>query len=289
MQRPRSAVFPGSAEEQRVPVPYAAEAREADPHVIHDGHSAYDVYEIDDRQEPPEQHLQRDELAPPEEAEVPPGQGEEGQHHPGHHNERLHRLLAAVLRARPGQAVPQGSGGDPSVPVEPVPLAGLLQQPPEPHHLRHPQQRLQEAVPRDPLLPLQQPEPHDEGGVLPEPVRRPHQQLRDQGGRDGRRGAPRPPRRRVHRRRGQRPQRELPVIQKKLALRSQELGVPPELDSPLTDVLWKTPVTVIDRRHQGREAGPLCRRKIIVLEFHRLRGSVTQHPDRCWKDQGPQR
>ena len=156
MQRSRGAMFRRRApQEQRVPVPDAAEAREARPHVVHDDHAADDVHQVNDRAKPPEQHLQRDELAPPEETEVPPGEGEESQHHPWHHNERVHRLLAAVLRARPCQAVPQGSGRHTRVPLEPVPLARLLQQPVEPNYLRDAQQRLQETVPRDPLLPLQ--------------------------------------------------------------------------------------------------------------------------------------
>nr|XP_031847743.1 uncharacterized protein LOC116433599 isoform X4 [Nomia melanderi] len=220
VQRPRGALFRRrAAQEQRVAVPDAAEAGEADPLVVDGDHAADDVDEIDDREEPPEQHVQRDELAAPEEAEVPPGQGAEGQHHPGHHNERVHRLLAAVLRAGVGQTVPGRPGRDTRVPVEPVPLAGLLQQPPEPDHLRDAEQGLPQAVPRDPLLPLQQPEPHDEGGVLPEPVRRPRQQLRDQGGRDGRRRAPRQSGGRGDRRRSERTQREFPVIRNEPVLK----------------------------------------------------------------------
>lgn len=83
----------------------AAKAGEADPLVVRGENAADFVDEIDDREEPSEQHLQRDKFTPPQKIEVPLGERKEGQHHFGHHNERLHRLLAAILRSDPGEAV----------------------------------------------------------------------------------------------------------------------------------------------------------------------------------------
>lgn len=62
-----------------------------------------------------------------QEAAVPAGQGAEGVHHAGHHHERVHRLLVAVLRARAGQAVPQRSVQHTQLAEQPVPVAGLRQ------------------------------------------------------------------------------------------------------------------------------------------------------------------
>lgn len=165
-----------AAQEQRVPVPDAAEDREAG---AVDGDNAVDDVvdgEADDDNDagaqPPEQHVQRHQFAASEEAALPPGEGAEGQHHPGHHHGRVHRLLAAVLPTRADQAVPPPGGRDPGLPIGLLPLARLLQQPAESDHLRDPQQGLPKAVPRDTLLPLRQSESHDARGVLSEPVRR---------------------------------------------------------------------------------------------------------------------
>lgn len=133
----------------------AAEDREAHPLLVHDDYATDGVDQVDDCEKPPEQYLQRDEFASSEETEVPLGEREEGQYHVGNYNERLHRLLATIFRVSPSQAIPQGSRRHPSIFIQPVSLARLLQQPIEPYHLRDLEQRLQEAIPRDPILSLQ--------------------------------------------------------------------------------------------------------------------------------------
>lgn len=67
-----------------------------------------------------------------QEAPVPAGQGTEGVHYAGHHNERVHRVLAAVLRPRAGQAVPQRPVQHTQLAEQPVPVAGLRELAAEP-------------------------------------------------------------------------------------------------------------------------------------------------------------
>lgn len=62
-----------------------------------------------------------------QEAAVPVGQGAEGVHHVGHHNERVYRVLVAVLRARARQAVPQRPVQHTQLAEQPFPVAGLRQ------------------------------------------------------------------------------------------------------------------------------------------------------------------
>jgi hypothetical protein len=62
-----------------------------------------------------------------QEAQVPAGQGAESVHHAGHHHERVHRVLVAVLRAGAGQAVPQRPVQHTQLAEQPVPVAGLRQ------------------------------------------------------------------------------------------------------------------------------------------------------------------
>ena len=148
--------------EQRIPVPHAGE-QAPDQEAGEEAQAA----EVEPVADVP-QHNQQ-----PEEAEVPAGQGEEGQHHAGHHNERVHHLLVPLLHHGAAAAVLGQLLADRGHAVQRVPLAGLRQQLTQPHHLRHAEQRLSKAVPGDPVLPLRQPQPHDEGGVLPLAVRQP--------------------------------------------------------------------------------------------------------------------
>lgn len=60
-----------------------------------------------------------------QEAQVPAGQGTEGVHHAGHHYERVYRVLATVLRAGAGQAIPQRPVQHTQLAEQPVPVAGL--------------------------------------------------------------------------------------------------------------------------------------------------------------------
>jgi len=59
------------------------------------------------------------------ETQVPAGQGAKGVHHAGNHYERVYRVLVAVLRAGPGQAVPQRPVQHTQLAEQPVPVAGL--------------------------------------------------------------------------------------------------------------------------------------------------------------------
>lgn len=67
-----------------------------------------------------------------QEVAVSAGQGTEGVHHAGHHHERVHRVLAAVLRSGAGQTVPQRTVQHTQLAEQPVPVAGLRQLAAEP-------------------------------------------------------------------------------------------------------------------------------------------------------------
>ena len=69
----------------------------------------------------------------------------------GHHHECVHVVLAAVLRFSAGAPVPEPTRVDPAVAVVALPLAWLRKQLPQSCHLRHHQQGLPVALPRDPL------------------------------------------------------------------------------------------------------------------------------------------
>lgn len=69
----------------------------------------------------------RQEAGVGQEAPVPVGQRAEGVHHAWHHNERVHCVLATVLRAGAGQAVPQRPDQHTQLSEQPVPVAGLRQ------------------------------------------------------------------------------------------------------------------------------------------------------------------
>lgn len=132
--------------QQRITVPDAGQQADTQP-----GEQAGQATEV----EPPDKNENVPEHPPqPEEAQVPAGEGAQGQHHAGHHNERLHHLLAALLRAGPGPAL---LGDHPGIEQseQRIPVAGLRQQSAQPDHLRHAQQGLQETLPGHPLLPVQ--------------------------------------------------------------------------------------------------------------------------------------
>lgn len=133
----------------------ASEAREARPLFVHDNHTADDIDQVDDREKSFEQHLQCNEFAASEEIKVPSGKRKESQHHVRNHNERFHSLLVTVLRISLGQAIPQESRCYPSIFIQSISLAWLLQQPIESYHLCDSEQGLSKTVSRDPLLPLQ--------------------------------------------------------------------------------------------------------------------------------------
>ena len=63
-----------------------------------------------------------------------------------HHHERLHRVLAALLRAGIGAAL-QHPLTYPLLGVLALLVAGIRQLAPQPHHLRHSQQGLQKTLP----------------------------------------------------------------------------------------------------------------------------------------------
>lgn len=62
-----------------------------------------------------------------QEVAVSVGQGAKGVHHAGHHNERVYRVLVAVLRARAGQTVPQRPIQHTQFAEQPVPVVGICQ------------------------------------------------------------------------------------------------------------------------------------------------------------------
>lgn len=142
-------------QKQRVSVSNVAKAGETSAFIVNKHDTSFNFHEINDRSEPFEQHLQRDELIASEEAKIPSDKRKKSQHDVRDHNERLHRLLAAIFRPSLGQAVRLRPRRHSSVSIQPIPMARLLQQSSKPHNLRDLEQGLPETIPRDPLLPLQ--------------------------------------------------------------------------------------------------------------------------------------
>lgn len=101
------------------------------------------------------------------------GEGAQGLHHVRNNHERVHCLLAALLRARPGAAVHARRRRDSQHALFPLPLAGLRKLSLQPHHLRYSQPGFPETVPANTLLPVRLSESHDARRVLPIAIRRP--------------------------------------------------------------------------------------------------------------------
>jgi hypothetical protein len=126
------------------------------------------------------------------EAALPAGQREKGQHHPRHNHECIHNMLVAVLRPGIGQTVPRHYQRAQNL-GQSVLVVRLRKQFVQSDNIRDAQSRLSEAVPGHLVLPLRKSQPHDERGVLPQPVRRSGPSRLDQVSRRLRGG------RRVHR------------------------------------------------------------------------------------------